>query len=50
MYFLNPLILKFKVKWLNSYHNRCLEVVGKYLQEKDKQEEYNFLAEACTPF
>jgi len=37
------------IHWLNSYHNRCLELVGKYLQERNLQEEYNFLAQACTP-
>ncbi len=37
------------VAWLNHYHNRCLELVGKYLQEQGMQEEYNYLAEACTP-
>ncbi|KAI1723199.1 metallopeptidase family m24 domain-containing protein [Ditylenchus destructor] len=38
------------IHWLNAYHNRCLEVVGKYLQEQGLQEEYNYLAEACLPF
>ncbi|KAL3070328.1 hypothetical protein niasHS_016155 [Heterodera schachtii] len=39
-----------EIDWLNRYHNQCLEAVGRYLQEKGMQEEYNFLAEACTPF
>uniref|UniRef100_A0A915D649 Xaa-Pro aminopeptidase n=1 Tax=Ditylenchus dipsaci TaxID=166011 RepID=A0A915D649_9BILA len=38
------------INWLNSYHNKCLEVVGKYLGEHNLQEEYNHLAQACTPF
>ncbi|CAD5206255.1 unnamed protein product [Bursaphelenchus okinawaensis] len=38
-----------EINWLNEYHNKCLEKTGKYLQEKGLQEEYNFLAQACTP-
>ncbi|CAD5209001.1 unnamed protein product [Bursaphelenchus xylophilus] len=38
-----------ELSWLNEYHNKCLEITGKYLQEKGLQEEYNYLAEACTP-
>nr|CAD2183748.1 unnamed protein product [Meloidogyne enterolobii] len=38
------------IDWLNNYHNKCFSVVGRFLQEKGMQEEYNFLAEACTPY
>uniref|UniRef100_A0A183BY83 Peptidase_M24 domain-containing protein n=1 Tax=Globodera pallida TaxID=36090 RepID=A0A183BY83_GLOPA len=46
---LRELLEQREIDWLNHYHNQCLEAVGRYLQEKGMQEEYNFLAEACTP-
>lgn len=30
-----------QIHWLNGYHNACLELVGRYLQEKGMQASFN---------
>lgn len=38
-----------EIEWLNNYHATCLEVVGKYLQEKGKTDVMQWLCKETQP-